>query len=272
MCERHVGVVILNYNNWTETIVCVDSVIDSTRAPRRIYVVDNASTDGSYACMRGHFDSHEKYRDVTCVETGRNGGYAYGNNIGIDLCIEDGLDYALITNSDVVFGENAIDYLLEVVAERERCVIASPCIYDADMNVTSIPRIGHQDYMQFLGLKSAHCLQIPPELRHIKQRVFMVSGCCYAIDIGLFRRMGALDEGTFLYEEEGIMAMQAQSAGYEIWYEPKARIVHNHKSTPSLFLDFHLLKSALYYWKEYEAGSPVQLLFLKYLIRKTKHV
>ena len=42
-----IGVVILNYNGWKDTIACVESVLQSSDPPASIIIVDNASTDDS---------------------------------------------------------------------------------------------------------------------------------------------------------------------------------------------------------------------------------
>ena len=55
-----VGVVILNYNGWEDTLFCVESVLASADAPTWIVIVDNASVNDSVSKIRqwaaGDFD------------------------------------------------------------------------------------------------------------------------------------------------------------------------------------------------------------------------
>jgi hypothetical protein len=42
----------------------------------------------------------------------------------------------------------------------------------------------------------------------------------------VFEQIGLLDEGYFLYFEELDFCERARAAGWEVWHEPRARIVH----------------------------------------------
>lgn len=63
-------------------------------------VVDNDSGDGSFERMSGeHCATVPRFR---VVQSGRNGGFGAGNNVGIRLGLADGSrpDYVYILNSD----------------------------------------------------------------------------------------------------------------------------------------------------------------------------
>ena len=266
---NQVGVVILNYNNWEETIGCIESILKSNYPAVQIVVVDNASTNDSYNRVQERFSlNRAKYRNVICISSEKNGGYAYGNNIGIKYCSDQGMQYAIITNGDVLFEVNTISHLMETLAAKENCVIAAPKILNSVGLETSIPMTKKMSFSQFIASLSWEKLS-PKDVsiqvgeRNKQQQIYSMSGCCFALNIPLFKQMGALDEGTFLYGEEAIMAVQAHNAGFEIWYEPKAIVTHNHKHSNSLFSDFTLIKSCLYYWKKYENGKRYQLALLK---------
>lgn len=47
MREKRIGVSILNYNNWEDTIGCVESVIAGSRLPDWLIIVDNCSSNDS---------------------------------------------------------------------------------------------------------------------------------------------------------------------------------------------------------------------------------
>ena len=71
--------VILHYMALEETVVCVESILHNVEGEKRIVVVDNASPNGSVKQLR------ERYEDeplVDVIETGKNLGFARGNNFG----------------------------------------------------------------------------------------------------------------------------------------------------------------------------------------------
>lgn len=90
-----VGVVVLNWNGWRDTVECLRSLHSLIYPNYQIIVVDNGSTDGSVERVRGVFPS------LPLIETGKNLGYAGGNNRGIARALDMAAEYVLILNNDV---------------------------------------------------------------------------------------------------------------------------------------------------------------------------
>lgn len=75
-----VGIVILNYNSWADTVACVDSIHEAEKKLEfRIYLVDNCSP---VRPETGVLESLDK-KGVIFIQNERNAGYSAGNNIGI---------------------------------------------------------------------------------------------------------------------------------------------------------------------------------------------
>jgi GT2 family glycosyltransferase len=100
----------------------LESLRGNSTANRRILVVDNGSTDGSVAAIRAAF------RDVELIETGRNLGYAGGNNVGIERAVAEGADYVLVLNNDTTCAPDLIDRLLDAAARHPRAGMFCPRI------------------------------------------------------------------------------------------------------------------------------------------------
>ena len=72
------AIVILNYNRADLLADCLDSIYAApTRSTLAVWVVDNASHDGSAAMVRARFPQ------VRLIESPINGGYSYGNNLAL---------------------------------------------------------------------------------------------------------------------------------------------------------------------------------------------
>ena len=75
-----VSIVIINYNTFTITSDCIRSVIQFTSGGSyEIILVDNASTE----CDPQNF--LKEFPQLTLVKSEVNGGFAYGNNLGIQI-------------------------------------------------------------------------------------------------------------------------------------------------------------------------------------------
>ena len=70
--------VILNYNDYENTIKIVQ-VLKQYKSITYIVVIDNASTDDSFNMLM-----QNKPGNTTVIRTSINGGYGYGNNVGVN--------------------------------------------------------------------------------------------------------------------------------------------------------------------------------------------
>lgn len=267
MISDIIGIVILNYNTYQDVISCVDSIINTYKKDKKIIVVDNCSTNNSYEILCAHFNKSRYYEEVICVKSEYNGGFAYGNNYGIEVLRKYNIDYAVLTNSDVIFKENSIEILFSGIKNRDNTVIYAPLILDVQGNPLTLPWKKSQSLVQYLGLKSAGNLIY--KFDELKKKnpteVYMVSGCCYAINIEKFKKMGAFDENTFLYHEEGTVGKAALKEGYKTFIDIDATIIHNHGNSTgksNIFVDTELIMSGLYYWRVYENANIFKLFLI----------
>src|SRR5712691_1075109 len=81
-----VTVIVLNWNGRDDTLACIGSLAGMDYPNFAVIVVDNGSTDGSVTALRHRFPHLE------IVETGRNLGFAGGNNVGMRLALDRGAD------------------------------------------------------------------------------------------------------------------------------------------------------------------------------------
>ena len=78
MPDPTLAVVIVNYNTRELLAACLRSVYASAFAGEMtVYVVDNCSRDGSAALVR------EQFPAARLIESDRNGGYGYANNLAL---------------------------------------------------------------------------------------------------------------------------------------------------------------------------------------------
>ena len=106
-----VSVIIINYNTYALTSNCIRSVIKFTNSANyEIVLVDNASTE----CDPTKFLI--EFPQIVLIKSPDNGGFAYGNNLGIENAKGD---YLLLLNSDTLLLEDTISKTVNYVKEQQ---------------------------------------------------------------------------------------------------------------------------------------------------------
>lgn len=267
MIKEPIGFVILNYKTWEKTVTCVESIISTFPSSKQIVIVDNQSPNDSFMEL-SEFYSNDRYKEVTVIQTVRNGGFSYGNNYGFDFIVNNYPDISkiVITNNDILFKEKSIENLIAAFLYSENVVMTAPAVYSVNGFRTNAPWKKKPSIIQELGLRSkTDCAFKWSELTD-NTPVYMVTGCCFVVDRDHFKSVGRLDENVFLYNEENIFAKKFYNAGLSIIFCPESKIIHDHGSTTgnrNVFVDKEFVKSTLYFMKQYEGLSYLQLLGVK---------
>ncbi len=278
-----VGIVILNYNTWNQTIRCIESILKQRiKAPYTIYLVDNASEKKMPEKCRTLIEQNS----VELIRARKNKGYAAGNNLGIRKALVHGCDAFLISNNDVVFEENMIDSLYLYLQEHSGAGIVGPKVLmpNGKMQETNLgcKMTLKGKYLYLLrktpfrrkSMKFVSQFRIKEEELKGTKKVFGVSGCCFMISKAAVEKIGLLDENTFLFEEENILGCQMEQNGYDVYLLPEVSVVHKHGQTTKYRKAFSflcLVESEIYYCRKYLKEPIVKILPL-YLIRLCEYV
>ena len=268
-----IGIVILNYNTPNDVLECVESIKKSTTVDYKIYIVDNCSTDGSYKLL---LENYEGDTGVKVLTSDCNGGYSYGNNIGIKCACNDSCDYILISNPDIVYFDKSIDIMYDTLTQNADVAVVGPSTPSLDQNESQLlrkvyrPRVFFFSKKPFLYLsKIFHELKTeydyPQDLKSAYCFEGMVRGCCFLISSKLFSELGFFDDNVFLYSEEWIIAKKIADRGLLCAFEPRAKALHKEATSTKMvgtgFQSFHLYLSSYYYLKYYSGCGKVYLLF-----------
>ena len=263
-----IGIVILNYRNWQDTLRCIQSIADNPPQEKyQIILVDNASPNAPEFDLR---DIIEKY-DIVYIQNEKNKGYNAGNNVGIARALELGCDAILISNNDVCFSEDCIQKLWEYAKTHPNVGIVGPKILDKN------GRIQKSNLCRRTGMKEKYLVRTRLNAIFRKEHatyfgldrdynttfeVYAVLGCCFLMTRECAQAVTPLDEHPFLYEEELILGIQMEQAGYRTVYHPDAVIEHLHGASTKhvkAFAFAHNVKSEIYYCREYLKASDAAI-------------
>ena len=230
-----VGIVILNYNSWDDTRECIESIRTAEQMlDYRIYLVDNCSP------VRPDSEWLQRIRQegVQFIQNEQNCGYSAGNNIGIRQALADDCDAVLISNSDVRYEKGSISKMYQYLQKNPKTGIVGPKIVLRDGSTQK------ECMMKKTGIREKYLLRtrfymLFPKLnneywgkKHDYERetfpVYAVLGCCFMFNRQCALEVTPLDETPFLYEEELILGIVMEQAGWETVYYPESVIYHLH--------------------------------------------
>lgn len=227
MSEKSVAIIIVNWNNFKDTIECVLSVQKINYPNYKIFLVDNGSTDDSY------FELKPLASDkVEVIETGKNFGFSGGNNIGIKKALAENFYHILLLNNDTTVEPDFLSELVKVAENDNRIGIAGSKIYFYEDS----KRIwyGGGKFTWFGGGRHLQYEKLDenPNEKEVKETGYM-TGCSFLIKSEVVRKIGELDERFFLYYEDTDWSLSAKEAGYKIVYVPSSKVYHKVSRTAS---------------------------------------
>lgn len=264
-----VGIVILNYNNSAQTLACLESLYAHSRPDSfKVCVVDNCSSREDRERLRTECREHVIYSDT-------NSGYARGNNLGLEWLADNfGPDCLMVLNDDTRFTMDILAPLEHYLAGHPDCGVAFPLVLAPDGSVdracarrqktvrdlvlqaTCLGKFGvkRHEFLPVEGLLDGSDSYSRDEEGAIHTEV--APGSCMMLRTDVFREVGYLDPGTFLYFEEHILCERLRRAGYTYAaLLPDLRITHLGAATTakqaSATIHRHWRDSYLHFLKDY---------------------
>ena len=225
--QPKVLIVILNYGTFEMTINLIKELqTDLEYENYSIMVVDNCSPNESAEVLA----TKSVEMDFIFYANKTNAGYAAGNNIGIRYGIDHGFDYSWILNNDVELREkNVLQHMVGIAENDARIGCIGPMIYTLDGSICA-PYCRRPTFWSMTG-------GIGAEKKYRKQyiettgEVYRVYGCCMLLKNKAMAAVDCMDERTFLYGEEDILAERMLRKGYISYYDAEVSVTHKESSS-----------------------------------------
>jgi GT2 family glycosyltransferase len=230
-------------------------------------VVDNASGDQSAEKLRAELAGTGEV-ELRVIETERNGGFAYGNNAGIRAV--DAQAYLLAT-SDTLLRPGAVERLFAFLASHPKAGLVGPRLEWESGEVQQSGFRFHRPVTELIAGSATGPIRrllarwdVPLDVSGEPREVEWISFAAVMIRAEVIRAVGGLDEGFFMYFEDTDYCRSAEQAGFEVWQEPAARVVHlRGQSSPVKRLHaarqrlprYYYASRARYFRKHFGAGG-----------------
>jgi hypothetical protein len=230
------SIVIVNYNvrDFLENALLSiekaleDRLADGRKIAGEIFVVDNASDDGSVDLVK------KKFSHVHLIANEENLGFARANNIALSQARGR---YLLLINPDTVVQEDTLKVMIDFFDANPDVGVAGCKILNPDGTLQLACRRSFPSpwasFMKTTGLSALfprsklfgryNLTYLNPEESY---EVDAISGSFMMVRRTVCEQVGGLDENFFMYGEDLDWCYRIQKAGWKIYYLHKTQIIH----------------------------------------------
>jgi GT2 family glycosyltransferase len=253
------SIIIVSWNVRDLLRECLDSLYKYTKdITFEVFVVDNASSDGSADMVRGLFPQ------VNLIENKQNLGFSKANNQAIR--ISKGR-YVALLNPDTLFIEDVFSSLIKYADGHEKIGAIGPKILNRDMQTIQyscarrLPNLyfsfcyGTGLSRIFSGKKIFGDITMPYWDHKSSKYVEVLSGACMLVRKNAVDHIGLMDENQFMYADEIDWCKRFIDGGWDIYYYSTAQIVHfggESSKQAKGFSKNEAIKATWYYYKKHK--------------------
>jgi GT2 family glycosyltransferase len=216
--------VVLNWNGWQDTLVCLRSLENQTHQPLHVLVVDNGSTNDSVEHIREFIAVSSGPSTFTLMETGANLGFAKGNNVGVREALRLGCEYVWVLNNDTECPPDTLEKLVRTAeANPQAGIIGTVLLYHHDPSKVQAWSGGRIN--RWTGT-SRHYVGPTPQIRG--SYVTLASALVRA---EVFREVGLLYEGVFMYYEDTDFGVRMEDSRWKIAVAEDTAVLHKESAS-----------------------------------------
>lgn len=266
-----VGIVLLNWNGWRDTIECLESLLRMDYGEFQVAVCDQGSTDDSVDRLRewaaGTFvpelppapphiaplisppvqkpvalrviSREESAREapvserVVVIRVGENLGSGGGNNVGIRFFMEQpGFGYVWILNNDIVVERDALSELVKAAATDPVIGAVSGQLLDyRDPTFLQAAGGGFLPLMRGFPIAAKRVATRRAPQGATVAMLDWLAGGNVLSPVEALRRVGPIDESFFVYMEDIEHSLRMKRRGYEFAYAERSRVWHKGGAT-----------------------------------------
>lgn len=230
-----ISIIIVNYKSKGHTLNCLRSIekadfeYGGRKLSHEIIVVDNDSRDFIGDILKWQHPS------VIFMQNNANLGMGAGNNRGIGRARGE---FAVIMNPDTIVFKDTFAKLHEFMSGHKRAGIAAPQLLYPNRTV-QVSRHRWQSLMTplyrrtFLGNSRFAKKDLDRFLMtdigdNEATKADWIQGSFLFCRKSALKEVGGFDERFFMYMEDTDLCRKMWARGWEVFYYPPAKIIHNH--------------------------------------------
>ena len=217
--KKEVAIIICNYNKREYVLKCINSVFNLSFKDYDLFVVDNASSDGSAEGIEAVYGNR-----VILIKNKENTGGSGGFNTGMKEALKKDYRYLYLLDNDIILHENALTELYDYLESHQNVGIAGSLLYSMD-NPTEIQELGAKiDWDNFTikpNLKGSIDLGVPKELE-----CDYVPACSMLVRTEAIKKVGLMEETNFIYWDDIEWGHRMKLHGYKVMACSGSKVWH----------------------------------------------
>lgn len=246
---KNVGVVICNFNKKDYVVGCIESLKKQTLKDFDIYVVDNASIDGTTEFLSKKFQD-----EIILICNTENLGGSGGFNSGIKEAMKQDYKYLMLLDNDVVLSEECVKKCVEIMEEND----------DIGMLGCEILKMDYPDRIQEFGPTLNYDVMNFElnyggeidygQLPDIKDCDY-VPACAMMVRTVIIEKIGIMPQENFIYYDDITWGVRCHRAGYRVAVTSKAKAWHKGGAAinSTTFASYYLNRNKIRFFMKYMA-------------------
>jgi len=286
----HIVVILLCYNGAVDTLECVKSLAKSAWDNLSIIIVDNDSADNSLKILQENlaltpceiefegksiFCSTQPDKAIYLLSSGYNGGFSYGNNVGIRFAMNLNAELFLILNNDTLVDDDIFERFVSSARNHTNAMIVPQINYYPQTDLVW-SRGGSYDLTTG---KLEQFFYNKPDANVVEQfPVSFATGCCWFIPKQILLDVGPMEESYFMYVEDVEYCHRILEHKFQIICDTSIKVYHKVSASTggslSPFSVWYMARNRIYFFRKY-SKNKVEVItriiindFLKYCIRQ----
>ncbi len=251
------SIVIVNWNTGELLSQCLDSIYMDPELVEafEVWVVDNASTDGSAQAAL------EKYPQTKLIRNQQNPGFAAANNQAIRQARGD---YLLLLNPDTILHPGAVRTMLDFLRRNPAAGAVGPRLLNPDRSLqyscSPEPTLSREFKRLFHlgGVRPDGYYAMDTWDTAEPRSVDVLLGACILVRRQALEDAGLFEETYFMYSEEVDLCRRLRQKGWGVYWTPTAQVIHfggqsTRQAAAEMFLQ--LYKSKIVYFRKHYGAS-----------------
>lgn len=224
MENSFISAAIVTYNNCEQAISACRSVIKNTvRCELKLYVVDNASRDGTA-------EELIKIPEAILLKQDKNIGFGAAHNTLLEKTLGK---YHFVINPDIRFSEDILSEMAEFMDKNPDIVMCRPKILNPDGTEQKLPCRKPTFKRLFMGRLAA----LGGTFKNIREEYTSITdsgvcdldfctGCFFVIRSNVFKEINGFDKRFFMYLEDADITLRAKKYGRTV-IAPQFSVIHD---------------------------------------------
>jgi len=264
--KKEVYIIILNWNGWTDSIECLESIFRQDYSRYKVVICDNNSHDASlekikswaegslnvsvskdnplyhlcsppvnkpipyieYQRQIAEAGGNSDIKDIPLVliQTGENLGFTGGNNVGISFALANDANYIWLLNNDTIISPNCLDEMVASIESDSNIGVVGSKIYFANP-INQIWFAGAKFHRHFgQSVMTGFSKFDDGQSWETDVDAAFITGCSMLIKSQVLHKIGFLDDDYFFGMEDLDFSIRVNNAFLRCVVARKAKLWH----------------------------------------------